>query len=388
MKFSLKSDSSITILDYVSVFMIIVSTGTAYFYLYHAGVTLLALLTVSFLYTLRKGFRIKNNLFYFVYSFLIPLNYILYSYNMSLVGDAIFLLSTYLILASSNYNTFRRAFLDITVWLSIISIFLEILYIGGVITPTLYGDSVGSGLLGHYFFAFHAFGDGLWGLSTRLYGVFWEPGIYQMVINICLLMNLDLLDKTAKVPLRKTKLLIIAVTLIMTRSTTGFLAFLVIIVGYFFMFSTKSLAKNLMLWFMIIIFSIGVITSSVVVDKFSEDNGSFIARFNDWIALYNVILERPLLGAGVKSEFYRQLAIKYGMTGAQSAGIMLQTAEFGVLWLFAFYYSLNKEFYKRKILLPVIFYMIAITILGIGEPLCFSPLILMLVLPFKKYAYE
>ena len=385
-----KSDNNVATHDYIAILLLILSSGTAYFYLYHAGITLLMLLGFSFLYSFLRERKYHLNLFLIVYSVLIPVNYLLYSYDMNLIGDVIMLVSTYIIVSSLNYNRFRRELLDLTVILCVISIILEALFVMGRITPVLYGDTGYSGLFGHYIFAFHAFGGGMWGMNTQLYGIFWEPGIYQMLLNICLLFNLDLFDKDITIPYKRIKLAILILALVLTRSTTGYLTFGTIIIGYLFNKSSYSNSKTskVLVALSLMTFYAVVTYSSVVADKFSEDNASYLARSNDWVALWNVIKEHPILGSGVHSKLYIQLASKYGMTGSQSAGILLQTAQFGVLWLIAFYYSLSKELKKRHLLIPPLFYVVAVTFLGIGEPLVYSPLFLLLVLPFKDYKYE
>ena len=306
---------------------------------------------------------------------------------MNLVGDFIFLMSTFLVVSSSNYTVFRRAFLDITVFLAIVSILFEVLFLSGIISPVLYGAGK-SGLFGHYLYCYHAFGGGLWGISSQLYGIFWEPGIYQMTLNIALLMNLDMLDKLSKIPSKWIKIITLVLAIILTRSTTGYLTLGIIFVGYFIKNSAKSPKSKILAILSMIVFGVVVVSSSVITDKFSDDNASFVARSNDWAALTNAIIAHPIWGSGVNAAAFDKVAVKFGMHGSKSAGILFQTAQMGLFWLFAYYYSLRKEFYKRNLQISIVFYIIAITFLGIGEPLMYSPLMLLLVLQFKKYQYE
>ncbi len=382
-----KSDKRITLIDYLAVFLLIISCGTAYFYLYNAGSTLLILLFFSFFYTIKKNVKFKVNCFTVIYVLLILVNYLLFDYDMNLVGDLIFLISTFLIVSSSNFTVFRRAFFDVTVILAIVSIFFEILFLSNIISPVLYGDGKG-GLFGHYLYCYHAFGGGLWGINSQLYGIFWEPGIYQMVLNIALLMNMDSLDKMSKIPSKRIKILVLVLAIILTRSTTGYLTLGIILVGFFIRKSAKSPKSKILAILSLIVFGIVVVSSSVITDKFSDNNASFIARSNDWIALTNAIIAHPLWGSGVNAAAFDKVAVKFGMHGSKSAGILFQTAQMGLFWLFAYYYSLRKEFRKRNLQISIVFYIIAITFLGIGEPLMYSPLMLLLVLPFKKYQYE
>lgn len=387
MKIKVLSDNNITLLDNIVLLLILLSSGTAYFYLYHAGVTLLTFLAFSIIFVAKSRHKFNKNVFVVVYGLLIPINYLMFGYDMNLIGDVIFLTSTYFILSCFNYNTFRRCFFDVTIALGFLSIILEILYLIGTITPILYGDRA-TGLFGHYMYAFHSFGGGLWGMNTQLYGIFWEPGIYQMVLNIALILNLDLLDNKVYVPFKKIKLTILLLAIVLTRSTTGYLVLGTVIVGYFLYKSANSKMSKLLSVLSMIVFWMVIAYSTVVADKFSEDNASFLARSNDWVALSKAIYEKPFWGSGVNMAVFDKIAQKYEMHGSKSAGLLLQTAEMGIFWLLAFYYSLRKEYKKRNIRLPMIFFLIAITFLGMGEPLAYSPLMLILVLPFKDYKNE
>ena len=326
---------------------------------------------------------IKFNLFSVVYLFLIPINIFLYSYDMNMIGDIVFLISCMLIFSSFNYDSFRHKYFNVVFILAFVSIAMELLYLFGVITPTLVG--VKDGLYGHYMYGFHVFGGGLWGMYNQLSGVFWEPGIYQMVLNLSLLINLDLFDEHVQVKYKKTKLATLIIAIIMTMSTTGYLVLGVILLGWLFKRSKISLGYMILISTAILLFLAVIKYSAVISGKFSEDNASYVIRSNDAFSFLEIIREYPLFGAGVHSKTYMNIAAKYGMTGAQSAGILFQTAQFGLFWVAAFFFSCLIEFKKRKIMMKTLFYVTAVLFLGMGEPLAYAPLMLIYVLPFKHY---
>lgn len=377
------SINSRSVLDYITIFIMILSFGTAYFYLYHAGITLILLLVISVIYKMINWAPIKFNLFSVVYLFLIPINIFLYSYDMNMIGDIIFLISCMLIFSSFNYDSFRHKYFNVVFILAFVSIAMELLYLFEVITPTLVG--VKDGLFGHYMYGFHVFGGGLWGMYNQLSGVFWEPGIYQMVLNLSLLINLDLFDEHVQVKYKKTKLATLIIAIIMTMSTTGYLVLGVILLGWLFKRSKISLGYMILISTAIILFLAVIKYSAVISGKFSEDNASYVIRSNDAFSFLEIIREYPLFGAGVHSKTYMNIAAKYGMTGAQSAGILFQTAQFGLFWVAAFFFSCLIEFKKRKIMMKTLFYVTAVLFLGMGEPLAYAPLMLIYVLPFKHY---
>jgi len=371
------------VLQYTAIMLMILSSGSGYFYVLHAGITLGSLLTMSILVAFFTEFNTKNNLFSVTYSFLICINVIVYGVNYGLIGDAIFLSSSLLILSSINYNNFRHFFLNIVVFLSIISIILYILFLWGLITPTLQGVGK-NGLLGYYVYAFHIFGGGhILGMGNRLCGIFWEPGIYQMVLNICLLLNLELFESKKKK--NRIKLWLIILAIILTQSTTGYLVLGMIIIGFYIQKSKHSVKFKLLALCAGTMFYLVIIFSPVISDKFSFENSSFFVRFNDFIGLFQAMFVNPIIGLGIGTEAFEAAQNTFGMTNSLSAGILLQSTQLGILWLFTFYIAAYKEYKKRKIKLPAYIYYGIITALGICEPLAFSGIMLLNVLPMKNY---
>lgn len=369
-------------IDYLAITTLILSFGTAYFYLYHAGVTLLGLLSISILYKLVYWHPVKFNTFTLVYLTLIPINIYLYGCDMNMVGDIIFLISSMLIFSSFEYERFRKEYFNVVFILALVSFIFEILYLTGYIIPTLYGGGVG--LFGNYMYGYHVFGGGLYGTHNHLSGIFWEPGIYQMVLNLALIMNLDLYDKQVEIKHKTFKLFVLILAILLTMSTTGYLVFGIVVIGWLFK-KTKLSLRYMIIFSLTLVVILAVIKYSTVVSgKFTEENASYVVRSNDAFAFLEIIREYPLFGAGVHSKTYTNIAAKYGMTGAQSAGILFQTAQFGLFWVVAFIISCYIEFKKRKIMMKTLFYMAAVFSLGMGEPLVYAPLMLIYVLPFKK----
>lgn len=382
---TLRLDKQLSVLEYAAIAMILISSGTAYFYWLHAGITIMSLFAIAVIVAIRKHAKVRSNVFIIIYSLLIPFTGILYGCSIQLISYAILLFSTLLISASFSYDQFRKGLLNVVAVMAVISISLEILFLLGIIKPVLHGSGV-NGLFGFYIYMFHVFGGGHnWTTTSRLCGIFWEPGIYQMVLNICLLMNLELFDKNSEITWKLPKLCIIVIAIIMTESTTGYLVLGLIIVGRYLNKSKRSLKFKVLTIILLILFWIVISINPVITEKFSDDNHSFLVRFIDFQALLKMIWENPFFGSGVYSKTFEYLGNKFGLTGAQSAGFLLQTAQFGIFWIIAYYFSVIKEFKKRRIKLPSYVYVIIITFLGLGEPLAFSPLMLMNVLPFKKY---
>lgn len=377
-----------SIWDYIAVLSILFASGTTSFYLMHAGLTLIGFLFVSMIYSFKNKISLKKlSFFFWMYVLLIFLDYMIHGFDMNLVGHAFFLAGTALILASSDYSRFRRIFLNVVVTLALVSISLQVLYYFGIIDPQLQYVASDNNM-GFYVYAFHTFGGAKWGLYNQMAGIFWEPGIYQMALNSALLLNSDLIFNFKKEKNSKFKIIIIIIAIILTQSTTGYLVFGCIILGVVFGQEKLKSPRNIALILSGIIASIIVLNSSVVQDKFSSDNGSFLVRMNDNIALLKMISDRPLLGSGVFSKTYMQVADSYGMTGAQSNGILLASAQYGIFWTLFFILSALKEFNRRTPKMNRWLYLGAFIMMNMGEPLSFAPFMLMFVLSFKYYSNE
>ena len=217
--------------DYIAVLSILLASGTASFYLMHAGMTLVGFLFIATINALKNKFSIgKMSFFSWAYVIFIFLDYVIHGIDMNLVGHAFFLAGTTLILLSMDYERFRRVYLNVIVILALISISLQIVYLAGLIEPQL--KFVGSdSSMGFYVYAFHTFGGAKWGMYNNMAGIFWEPGIYQMALNSALLLNTDLIFNFKKQRYSKIKFLFISVAILLTQSTTVYLVFGAIILG-------------------------------------------------------------------------------------------------------------------------------------------------------------
>ena len=68
----IKTETCINLFDYLVILGLLLASGTTYFYMLHAGVTLLSVLGLSFIYALRRGSVTRpTNSFLVIYSILI-----------------------------------------------------------------------------------------------------------------------------------------------------------------------------------------------------------------------------------------------------------------------------------------------------------------------------
>ncbi|MBQ4867334.1 hypothetical protein IHQ11_12575, partial [Priestia megaterium] len=88
-----------------------------------------------------------------------------------------------------------------------------------------------------------------------------------------------------------------------------------------------------------------LLNSSTVSHKFSNDNVSFIIRFNDIISGFKLILDKPFIGYGYASPTLSSVLISKGIT-ANSVGLFIVAQYFGVLVAILFFYLIIRHIKK------------------------------------------
>jgi len=157
---------------------------------------------------------------------------------------------------------------------------------------------------------------------TRPDGFFYEPGVFQVYLNLFL--YLALFVRRSRV---HSTLAILAVLL--TQSTTG-VVICSMIVGVFI--ATEYVNRGTLLARiakftagLLLIIPILVVTSGNIVNKMSGDaQGSYWARQYDLLTGINVIAEHPLLGIGFDYEQYYRASSRLGYAETQLPDRILQ----------------------------------------------------------------
>lgn len=111
---------------------------------------------------------------------------------------------------------------------------------------------------------------------VRNQSIFWEPGAYQFFLNLALMVNFHFNRKLLRVDN-----VVLALALLSTFSTTGYLLFVVIASDLAFAAGQHGRGRKLLLAVLLLLLMVVLIGSNTVVDKFSEDNSSFIRRVMD-----------------------------------------------------------------------------------------------------------
>jgi O-antigen ligase/polysaccharide polymerase Wzy-like membrane protein len=139
----------------------------------------------------------------------------------------------------------------------------------------------------------------------RAHGIFWEPGVFSIYVNIFIFLNLFIFKKRANIILG-----IIAVFL--SWSTTG-MAVLLVQMSYYSIVSFKFNIRSLLqaLGSLILITIVGWLSVINIDNKVYGDNsGSAAQRFMDTMSAIEIIKKNPMIGIGVDFELFNEQMIK------------------------------------------------------------------------------
>lgn len=221
-----------------------------------------------------------------------------------------------------------------------------------------------------------------WNIRTG--GIFWEPGVFQMYLNLAIL--LELFVNRGK---NRKRMMIYIISLILTFSTTGYLALAWIVITYllFGREDKRSTSKNVAI-FASLILAIGIAyflvfytTLGVTVfgKLFDMKDGSTMVRQASVLINLEIIREHPLTGIGMDvmaDEFERRSYLSsaiYGWTRQNTNTLLYQFAAHGCFFGIPFTwgtYQFGGKLSNRIFMKLSIFIMILM--LYIGENLMTS----------------
>ena len=222
----------------------------------------------------------------------------------------------------------------------------------------------------------------------RNYGIFREPGVYQMFLLIGLIFHLYYSDEV-----KIFRIFIYVLAVVLTFSTTGYIALAI----FFLLYLSKrniSYSDQKRKYILVCLLIVGVLlmatqtdllsSEGMVFDKFSNmKRTTMIARFASVFANLRIWLQHPIFGAGlikVSEEFPRIALEMYGKAVTHNTNTLLcELSTYGVIYTCLLLYGyvkysavLTKNKFQRLLILLIIF------ILSCGEKLTFSPIIYVL----------
>jgi len=217
----------------------------------------------------------------------------------------------------------------------------------------------------------------------RNFGLFREPGVYQMYLNVSLIFMLFYKNIEAKI----YKISIIILTILSTFSTTGYIVMLSLLLTFFILTNNKKKFKyflgliSTIILFIIFakLFNYNIIelvflTKNISATSISETERYLSVFVNLYIGFNNL-----LYGAGISHtvELFQYFTknIYYFETIHNTNHILIKFANFGIIYLIISlvgYYNFVKSLNNSTVATWFLF--ITLMIMFIGEEVTFSPI--------------
>lgn len=324
--------------EYFVVWAMIMCSGTVVFNIKYNSefIPLFAVLSV-FLCIRKYGIRIRAvNIKHFIVLLAIILtNCCAHIFSgmawNGIIQILLYIVGTWMVLSAMDLERYRSVYINIVVVMALISIL--VLFAGDFnLIPTEQKNINGKFYL---ISLLHVVG---WDTTrfSRICGLFHEPGMYQIILNTAILFcGNRLLTKVDNITIIQT--LILTGTLFLTQSTSGYIAFAVIVFAVWWKIKDIKMKKQWRFFYllsfpMLCAALLKILTSNTIINKFSTKNISFRIRSNDLLSGIKVICSRPILGYGYSSESYLKGISAFGIED-MSNGMIGFAIMFGVLAL-------------------------------------------------------
>lgn len=296
-----------SIKDFFIVLSVILISKSLYYESYGTNILLIGFLSFLMLNTNFKYLKINKMILLYIFGIItlllinIDTNYSSFLVLINRVLIAILVI--YLI----TFERFSKAFIDIIIVLSVISWFSWLVILLDI--PSFLPNFAGiDGRPIRNFIFFGVWEEFINYKTFRNSGLWWEPGAFQVFVNLAFIFSL--INKVVTIK----KYFVFLITIISITSTTGFLVFLMLSLIYFKKFLNLN-KKNLLYLGLFLILSLVsfVYLIPLIYDKFNSDSNSFVSflsRYYDVLISINMFVDNIFIGYGFGSQIEK--AIPYG----------------------------------------------------------------------------
>lgn len=373
------------IADYWLIVFALYATGSIFFISFHysTAITLLFIAALaSFLVSRNRSSYLYANqlLTAIVLVIFVLLVWFINSVTQFSAYIAIILqiLAAWLITMHISLKDFIRRYVNIMVFLAAVSLVCFAVYLVYPQIALYFPRTPGQASTDYYNAIIYVFessrGFGYFVPFYRNVGIFWEPGAYQAFLNLALWFVFALDEKNKH---KLLKICILALTIITTYSTTGYIVMLLIFLSNFKQVR-QILSKRAMLS-LVLIFILAILLAFInsngigfdfMGDKLSNEfgeNATFLNRL--FLDDLTIILESPINFFGISYEEYEARGLGSGNSIVQTMVTIGVPFTAILLWMY-FRFSLK---FKKSFLLFIILMMIFST-----ESLIWRPIFLCL----------
>lgn len=376
-------------LAYFEVFLIIYQSGTVQAAINAKSTSFIVLRVFQLLiasFFCIKGFAHKNQfskatMILFILENLALINYFLYPNSVLELQYRIFLLIIFygMIEYFNQRVDILKIFYDIIIIIALITMGMYVI-VGLLRLPLPYSimHIPGGVYYKNYFNIFYTYSEKT---IPRICGLFWEPGVYQIYLNMALFIYL------AREKKEKGKLLLLLISILFTQSTTGYML-AAIICGAIFIRNNLFTKDSKMAIKIIIPLSVLMFVAFAYISKRQETNivgDSYNLRIRDIFNSLSLFIEHPILGTGFynTSEFAR--LDEFGRGNSNGLFTWLYTT--GIVgMLFAIIPFLNNIYHSKDKIHKTnhIVLFIFVLVINLSEPI-YNLAFMVLILAYAYY---
>jgi len=257
------------------------------------------------------------------------------------------------------------------------------------VAPSLFTPIADSGVYG--FGSLLYYHIGALGLA-RPDGFFWEPGIFQIFLNLYLFMAVWLYRS-------KTGAGLAAAAIVLTQSTTGLLVLAVQILAFLahYLWHYRGQGKIVIVAILVpLLLVVASVASKVLTEKMTgEFRGSFYARNFDTVAGLQMAMEAPLLGIGFNADVYASRSSTIDMAIGEYSSSSFNQGRGNTNGIIAFLYTmgvvigsiflialLRQTAFRSVVIVPSILFLSLM-----AEPLTLTPFFLFLTFSGLAWLY-
>lgn len=377
--------------DYIVVLLFVLASGcTLWISLIRPAGSFIMLLLGGYVNAKRtknnKGNSSINYLYWII--FLCVLNLLIeqspYQDN-SMLGYLVSLTGAYLIISRYDYYYFVKILTDIIYYITLIGIPLYLLSTWELI-PTFSFSTTNSFTYKYVLWYTIGWPD----LFYRYSGIWHEPGACQIFLNTILWLNFDKIRRWTLTHKEKQQFIVIVIGLLLTQSTGGYLVFMIFIAALILTSKLKVRNKRIAGFslFIIGILAIALIfMNPVIQNKIFEAEGVMVSktdRLGDIAALWNMIIEKPILGYGIGTDGFWTQSHRYGNYTC-SAGLLAYMASLGFPWLIVTAYFCYKNIKRLKLGMATYFLLASIVMMQMNEKFIEYPITSIFIFRFYSY---
>lgn len=392
-------------LDIFAVLWIVLSSGSMYFGQLNTELSMFGLGVIILLYFATYEFRCSRNntvKYVFIIVFLITNIAVTGIGNNSLKDAMIFLirLSAVLIIQSFvTQNSFVNNFINIIYVISIISLVCWSL---GVVFPnfpypgTFEVHTASSDFYGTFYYTIGRDSLSRFGSSIgRNAGIFWEPGVYQIYLNVAFF--LTMCYNKENINKRLLKAIVFAITIATTQSSMGYLI-LMLQIGFIVISDNEIVKKYHLKKYVVFALIAGgalVLLEGSLIDKLLYGGGSFKTRYDDAVVVIQTMVRHPVWGLGSFSDLlgyvienFTDSPFRKGTTPITCSNGMLNVfathgIPAGMLYVYFILKSALKLFENKK---TAIVYWIIILLCLVNEPIAITSFFICFLFDWRKFA--